>query len=73
MELIRKSDALHAVLHNEGQAAVAAVEEIEPVLIWTDAEKFFREKGAKQVKLPEIKTQTLHEWRKEQTDADNRC
>ena len=25
MELIRKSDALHAVLHNSGQAAVAAV------------------------------------------------
>ena len=68
MELIRKSDALQAVLHNQGDAAVAAVQEIEPVLIWTDAEKFFREKGAKQVKLPEIKTQTLHEWRKEQTD-----
>lgn len=31
MELIKKSDALHAVLHNEGQAAVAAVENIEAV------------------------------------------
>lgn len=30
MELIRKSDALHAVLHNEGQAAVAAVQGIKP-------------------------------------------
>ena len=68
MELIRKSDALHAVLHNTGDAAVAAVQGIEPVLIWTDADKFFREKGAKSVKLPEIKTQTLNEWRKEQTD-----
>ena len=29
MELIRKSDALHAVLHNEGQAAVAAVQGIK--------------------------------------------
>ena len=33
MELIRKSDALHAVLHNQGDAAVAAVEEIEAVKI----------------------------------------
>ena len=31
MELIKKSDALHAVLHNSGQAAVAAVENIEAV------------------------------------------
>lgn len=30
MELIRKSDAMHAVLHNEGQAAVAAIEAIKP-------------------------------------------
>jgi hypothetical protein len=28
MELIRKSDALHAVLHNQGDAAVAAVQMI---------------------------------------------
>ena len=28
MELIRKSDALHAVLHNTGDAAVAAVQMI---------------------------------------------
>ena len=28
MELIRKSDALHAVLHNHGDAAVAAVQMI---------------------------------------------
>ena len=72
MELIRKSDALHAVLHNTGDAAVAAVQEIEPVLIWTDADKFFREHGAKSVKLPEIKTQTLHEWREEQTDGEEK-
>ena len=31
MELIYKKDAIHAVLHNEGQAAVAAVENIEAV------------------------------------------
>lgn len=31
MELIRKSDALHAVLHNTGDAAVAAVQEIKAV------------------------------------------
>lgn len=28
-EYIKKSAAIHAVLHNEGQAAVAAVQEIE--------------------------------------------
>lgn len=33
MELIRKSDALHAVLHNQGDAAVAAVQEIESILV----------------------------------------
>ena len=33
MELIRKSDALHAVLHNQGYAAVAAVQEIESILV----------------------------------------
>ena len=31
MELIYKKDALHAVLHNEGQAAVAAVQNIKAV------------------------------------------
>ena len=31
MELIRKSDALHAVLHNTGDAAVAAVQNIKPI------------------------------------------
>ena len=31
MELIRKSDALHAVLHNQGDAAVAAVQAIKPI------------------------------------------
>ena len=31
MELIRKADALHAVLHNQGDAAVAAVQEIKPI------------------------------------------
>lgn len=30
-ELIFKHEALHAVLHSEGQAAVAAIENIEPV------------------------------------------
>lgn len=29
-ELIFKQDAVHAVLHNEGQAAVAAVQRIAP-------------------------------------------
>ena len=33
MELIHKSDALHAVLHNTGDAAVAAVQEIKAVKI----------------------------------------
>ena len=36
MELIRKSDALHAVLHNTGDAAVAAVQEIESILVPDD-------------------------------------
>ena len=36
MELINKKDALHAVLHNTGDAAVAAVQEIKAV-IDTDA------------------------------------
>lgn len=31
MELINKKDALHAVLHNTGDAAVAAVQNIKPV------------------------------------------
>ena len=31
MELIYKKDALHAVLHNTGDAAVAAVQEIKAV------------------------------------------
>ena len=31
MELIKKSDALHAVLHNQGDAAVAAVQAIKPI------------------------------------------
>ena len=31
MELIRKSDALHAVLHSQGDAAVAAVQAIKPI------------------------------------------
>ena len=42
MELIRKSDALHAVLHNQGDAAVAAVQGIEGIEIviheWIDEE-----------------------------------
>ena len=36
MELIRKADALHAVLHNQGDAAVAAVQEIESILVPDD-------------------------------------
>ena len=31
MELIYKKDAIHAVLHNQGDAAVAAVENIDPI------------------------------------------
>lgn len=31
MELIRKIDALNAVLHNQGDAAVAAVQNIKPI------------------------------------------
>ena len=38
MELINKKDALHAVLHNTGDAAVAAVENIEAV----DSEHTYR-------------------------------
>ena len=44
MELIRKSDALHAVLHNQGDAAVAAVQNIKPVETkrgkWIDTAKW---------------------------------
>ena len=32
-ELIRKKDALHAVLHNQGDAAVAAVQMLQPLRI----------------------------------------
>ena len=42
MELIRKSDALHAVLHNQGDAAVAAVQNIKPILTITDADAIER-------------------------------
>lgn len=31
MELINKKDAVHAVLHNQGDAAVAAVQNIKPI------------------------------------------
>ena len=36
-EYIKRSDAIHAVLHNEGQAAVAAVQEIKAVDPFMDA------------------------------------
>ena len=39
MELIYKKDALHAVLHNTGDAAVAAVENIEAVNPFFDMEQ----------------------------------
>ena len=39
MELIRKSDALHAVLHNQGDSAVAAVQAIEPINPFYDMEQ----------------------------------
>lgn len=41
MELINKKDAIHAVLHYQGDAAVAAVQNIKPVETkcgkWIDA------------------------------------
>ena len=44
MELINKKDAIHAVLHNDGQAAVAAVQNIKPVETkrgkWIDTAKW---------------------------------
>lgn len=48
MELINKKDALHAVLHNTGDAAVAAVENIKtvdavPVVRCKDCRWFDRE------------------------------
>lgn len=58
VELIRKSDAIHAVLHNMGDAAVAAVQGIKPVFTFTDGLQ-----EARKVKMPEIKTMTLEEWR----------
>ena len=39
-ELIYKDEAVRAVLHNEGQAAVAAVQNIEPL---ADVEKLFND------------------------------
>ena len=36
MELINKKDAIHAVLHNEGQAAVAVVQAIEPTKVYDE-------------------------------------
>lgn len=42
MELIRKSDAIRAVLHNEGQAAVAAVQGIKPIEAkWVEDEETY--------------------------------
>ena len=69
MELIRKSDALHAVLHNQGDAAVAALQEIKPVAIMNVTDGCV--KGTKRVTLSQI---FIDEWaydefRKEQTDA----
>lgn len=64
MELICKKDAIHAVLHNTGDAAVAAIENIKPIFRIADGLL-----GAKTVQICEIKAQTLDEWRKEQTDA----
>lgn len=34
-DLIRKKDALHAALHNDGQATVVAIEAIEPIDLMT--------------------------------------
>lgn len=36
MELIYKKDALHAVLHNQGDAAVAAVQAIKPTAAYDE-------------------------------------
>lgn len=62
MELIRKSDALHAVLHNQGDAAVAAIQNIKPVLKWAVTDGFAQ--GTRRVELPEIRMQTLDEWKR---------
>lgn len=43
MELIRKSDALHAVLHNTGDAAVAAVQMIPSA--WIKCSEMLPEKS----------------------------
>jgi hypothetical protein len=68
MELIRKSDALHAVLHNQGDAAVAAVQEIKPVFTFTDGLQ-----EARKVKMPEIKTMTLEEWKENNKPINPHC
>lgn len=36
MELINKKDAIHAVLHNTGDAAVAAVQAIKPTTVYDE-------------------------------------
>lgn len=68
MELIRKSDALHAVLHNDGDAAVAAVQEIKPVLKLTVTDGFAQ--GTRRVELSEIRTQTFGDMKFEDGDAE---
>lgn len=39
MELINKKDAVHAVLHNQGDAAVAAVQNIKTVINTDEIER----------------------------------
>lgn len=53
MELIDKKDALHAVLHNQGQAAVAAVENIKAIKLPDD----FMTRNGKSISFAELEKQ----------------
>ena len=67
MELIRKSDALHAVLHNEGQAAVAAVQGMKPIKVaeWVSCKERMPEPN--RTVLTAIYTTDLIAWRDGET------
>ena len=74
MELIRKSDALHAVLHNTGDAAVAAVQGIKAVCVIPDEHGDivdFDNVGVDYCDAPYIEPEDIiiKATRKEQTDA----
>ena len=78
MELIRKSDALNAVLHTHGDAAVAAVQGLDGVEIvileWCDQktpEKKWQEYRVLVRNMPTIDDVQRGEWEERIVDDEN--